>query len=76
MTKDTLVAEQLKRYELLLRENDIDPDQAPGTQTSSLATDEALCKLPTPASTVSEPQATLFTPQLIQGPRGTKLVDK
>ena len=75
--------ERLKRYEALLQEKGIDPNQVTGTSKAehrrkSNRTEvlETVWDLRIPASTVSEPQATIFKPQLLHGQRGTKLVDK
>ncbi|KAL9066410.1 MAG: hypothetical protein Q9157_007144 [Trypethelium eluteriae] len=79
--KDVLVDEQLKRYEALLREKGIDPNQVKGTSEpklypkSSSKVPETVWQLPTPVSTVSGPQTTIFKPQVLHGQGGTKLVD-
>jgi hypothetical protein len=74
--------ERLKLYETLLRENGIDPDQITGTskpethrQRTQPKTSENVGQ-PLTDPTASEPQATVFRPQLIQGQGGTKFVDK
>ena len=77
-----MVYERLKRYEALLREKGVDPYQVTSPpeadshpQNVHSETSEAVWQLPTP-STVSEPRATVFKPELVLGQRGTKLVDK
>ncbi|KAL8704293.1 MAG: hypothetical protein Q9201_002547 [Fulgogasparrea decipioides] len=82
LVKDKLVDERLKRYEALLQTKGIDPNQATGTseagqhrKSSRSEVPETVWQLPTPASVVSGPQATIFKPQLLHGQRGTKLVD-
>jgi hypothetical protein len=72
---DDLVDERLKRYEALLKENNIDPNQVTSTpeaehhhKGSSSEVPETVWKLPS--------QATIFKPQLRHGQRGTELVDK
>lgn len=83
IVKDALVDERLKRYEALLREKGIDPNQVNGTSEAEYHRDssrsevpETVWQLPTPPSTVSGPQATIFKPQLLRGQRGTEYVDK
>lgn len=80
--KDELMDDRLKLYETILREKGIDPDQITGIsrpethrQRTQLEASEGVWHIPT-GSTVSEPQATVFRPQLIQGQGGTKFVDK
>jgi hypothetical protein len=72
---DELVDERLKRYEALLQQNGIDPNQVTSTPeaehhlgSSRSEVPEAVWKLPE--------QATIFEPQLRHGQRGTELVDK
>ena len=81
--KDELVDERLRRYEALLREKGIDPNEATGTSeaeyhpTSNRSEVPGIVwQLPTRTSTVLKPQATSFEPQLLHGQEGTKLVDK
>jgi hypothetical protein len=75
--KDEMVDERLKRYEALLREKGIDPNEVPGTSppehhrrsTSSRSNaPETAWQLP--------PHATIFKPQLRHVQQGTELVDK
>ena len=80
---DKLVDQPLKRYEALLQEKGIDPNQltdvsdAEQIRTNSCSEKpETVWQLPIQASTVSGPQATIFKPQLLHGQKGTKLVDK
>ncbi|KAL9086391.1 MAG: hypothetical protein Q9165_007177 [Trypethelium subeluteriae] len=80
--KDVLVDERLKRYEALLREKGIDPNQVTRTsepklypKSSRSEVPETVWQLPAPVSTVSGPQTTIFKPQLLHGQRGTELVD-
>ena len=81
--RDDLVDERLKRYEALLEEKGIDPNQVTGTpepehhrKSGRSEVSETVWPLPPPASTISGPQATIFQPRLLHGQRGTKLVDK
>ena len=81
--RDKAVDERLKRYEALLQEKGIDPNQLTGNseavhdrQISRSEVTETVWQMPTPASTASGPQATIFKPQLVYGQKGTKLVDK
>jgi len=74
---------RLKHYEALLREKGIDPCQVTGASEAELHSKRCRSEVPEtvrrlliPASAVSEPQATIFKPQLLHGQRGTKLVDK
>jgi hypothetical protein len=81
--EDELVEERLERLEALLQENGIDPNQITVTSESErhrnstrLKVRESIQELPTPASIISEPQTTIFKPQLLHGQGGTKFVDK
>ena len=81
--KEDLLAERLKRCEALLQEKGIDLNQITGTidterhePNGRSQVPEADLQLPTPATTVSEPQSTSFRPKLLHGQRGTELVDK
>lgn len=72
---DELADERLQRYEALLQEKGIDPDQVTSTpeaehhlKSSRSEVLEAVWKLPA--------QATIFKPQLRHGQRGTEVVDK
>ncbi|KAM3066085.1 hypothetical protein ACMFMG_010574 [Clarireedia jacksonii] len=81
--QDNLVDERLKRYEALLREKGIDPNQTPGKsdagrihnpETYEQASHEQVSQS---SATLNpkEPQKTVFMPVLLQGQKGTKLVD-
>jgi hypothetical protein len=81
--QEETVKKRLERYESLLRDKGIDPDKIFVTLDVKNHTKEArseaegiVSQLPTPASMVSEPRATIFKPQLLHGQGGTKLVDK
>ena len=81
--KEKPLDERLKRYEALLEANGIDPNQAPDSsevkhleKSNCAKAPETIWQLPTPTPTVSGPQSTIFKPQLLQGQKGTKLVDK
>ena len=83
VVKTDVVFERLKHYETLLREQGIDPDQTVSTlgagqdhESNRSETSETVWQLPTPASSVSGPQTIIFSPQLLHGQKGTKLVDK
>jgi hypothetical protein len=72
---DELVDERLKRYEALLKENNIDPNQVTSAseaehnrKSSRSGVHETVWRLP--------PEATIFKPQLRHGQSGTELVDK
>jgi hypothetical protein len=78
VVKNELVEERLKRYESLLREKGIDPDQVIGNSETAPAgpnthpqTDSGQPELPDPAWKMS-----VLKPELIRGQRGTELVDK
>jgi hypothetical protein len=77
LVKDELVDEQLKRYEALLREKGIDPDEVAPTSGA-----ENPLKSTSSRSEAQEtawqlrPNATIFKPQLRHGQQGTELVDK
>lgn len=69
--------------ETLLREKGIDPHQLVGPSDEDRMREirrsaalDTVWQLPTPATAVSGPQATIFKPRLIHGQRGTELVDK
>lgn len=64
VAQDEVVLEKLKRYEALLREKGVDPEQAPGSSASESQGE------------VARQKETVFQPQLLQGRKGTKLVDK
>lgn len=76
--------ERLKRYEALLQEKGIDPNQTTATSEAvqrkstrdCLGAQEGVRQLPTPALIASASPATIFKPQLLHGQGGTKLVDK
>lgn len=80
--KYELIEQQLKHYESLLREKGIDPDQIDGTQINERQSESdrseasgTVWQMPTPPSTVSGPQGTLFKPMIVHGRKGTELVD-
>lgn len=80
-TKETSVEERLKHYETLLQENGIDPGQADVTPATKPSQPVNYLREPGtlwPVSGVSAAEywTTKFKPQLLQGQRGTKLVDK
>jgi hypothetical protein len=69
------VDERLRRYEAVLQENGIDPNQLSASsevevhhQSSRSEVSESGWKLPM--------QANIFKPQLLHGQRGSELVDK
>ena len=70
---DDSLNERLKRYEDLLREKGIDPDQAVNglenehePHDSRAKSHETVWQIPTPASTVSGPQETIFKPRILR----------
>jgi hypothetical protein len=73
------VDERLKRYEALLREKGIDPNQAPKTLEAGRnhhpEAPEQVAQLSTTFNPKG-PQKTVFTPVLLKGEKGTQLVDK
>lgn len=73
--KDKLVDERLKRYEAILQEKGIDPNQVTGTLEVVHHRTSSRSEAPETAWTLP-PQATIFKPQLLHGQRGTELVDK
>ncbi|KAI9891748.1 MAG: hypothetical protein M1814_002498 [Vezdaea aestivalis] len=79
---DELLDERLRRYEALLQERGIYPDQIVGVahqeynhQTNLPDISASTSQLPTPTSIVSGAQETIFKPQLLHRKGGTKLVD-
>jgi len=73
--KDQLVDERLKRYEALLREKGIDPNQVIGSSEAEHHRTSSRSEAPNPVWR-TPPQAKIFKPQLLHGQRGTKLMDK
>ena len=78
-----LMVERLKCYEAILREKGVDPNQLgsnpeaePHHMNSGSGVSGDDVQLPTPESTSSVTQTTVFRPQLVHAQRGTKLVDK
>ncbi|KAF2655831.1 hypothetical protein K491DRAFT_598281 [Lophiostoma macrostomum CBS 122681] len=84
---DQLV-ERLRRYEHLLQERGIDPEpprsidnpeEIPpieqGPTPAASAETAGVAQSPMPVSAPSEPRATIFKPEVIQGRSGTRLVD-
>lgn len=85
LAENELVAERLKRLEALLEERGIEPNEPSivadaevndDHPTESIDTMEAVWQMPTPGSTISGPQTTIFKPRLIHNERGTTYVDK
>jgi hypothetical protein len=69
------VDERLKRYEALLRQNGINPDQATGgSEVEQQSNDRPSEDAPDSAS-VETPKSD-FKPHLVHGPTGTTLVHK
>lgn len=82
LNRAELKDERLKRYEVLLQEKGIDPNQSTDNsqaqsrlESSRSRVPQYVWQLPT-TSTDSTPQETVFEPFLLQGERGAKLVDK
>ena len=81
LSRNELLDERLKRYEVLLQEKGIDRNQSidasqvQHSKSSRSGVPQHIWRLPT-ASTDPEPQETLFKPLLLHGQRGTKFVDK
>ncbi|KAI4183953.1 MAG: hypothetical protein L6R41_005064 [Letrouitia leprolyta] len=82
LIKYELMEERLKNYEALLREKGIDLDHVDDRSVNERQSESGrsnpsgtVWQMPTPPSTVSGPQGTLFKPMILQGPEGTKLVD-
>jgi hypothetical protein len=74
-----IVDEKLKRYEALLREKGIDPNQVPSTSEAGRNRQPEVREQPAQLSATlnpKEPQKTVFMPVLLQGQKGTQLVDK
>ncbi len=78
-----MVEERLKHYEAILQKRGIDPYQAVGSieadkphKETALEGPETVWQMPTPASTTSGPQTTIFNARLVQGQGGTKFLDK
>ena len=83
IVRDDSVDERLKHFETLLREKGIDLHQPVGPSDEERSREirrtevlDTAWQLPTPASAISGPQATIFKPRLIHGQKGTELVDK
>ncbi|KAF2092769.1 mitogen-activated protein kinase [Rhizodiscina lignyota] len=81
LSRNELFDERLKRYEVLLLEKGIDPNQVTDTsksqnhdKSSSAGVPQYVWQFPT-ASTDSTPQETVFKPLLLHGQQGTKFVD-
>jgi hypothetical protein len=72
---DELVEERLKRYEALLQEKGIDPNEVASTSEAEHHSKSSCSEVPETAWRLP-PQATIFKPQLRHGQRGTELVDK
>ncbi|PQE23155.1 fungal specific transcription factor domain protein [Rutstroemia sp. NJR-2017a BVV2] len=78
MYNDNIVDERLKRYEALLREKGIDPNQVPNTSEAGRNRQPEVREQAAQLSATlnpKEPQKTVFTPVLLQGQKGTQLVD-
>ena len=80
--RNDLLDERLKRYEALLQEKGIDPNQFMDTSQAQnhriinrSGVPQHVWKLST-ASTDPKPQETVFRPLLLHGQQGTKLVAK
>lgn len=72
--KDELVDERLKRYEALLREKGIDPNQL--TCTSEVEHHRRVHQSVVPETVIKvQQQSTVFKPQLLHGQRGPELVN-
>lgn len=70
-----MVDERLKRYEALLREKCIDPNEVPGiSEAENRGMTANGCSDPL-KPVWKQPQATVFKPQLLVGQNGTELVD-
>jgi hypothetical protein len=80
LASEDLVNERLRRYEALLREKGIDPNQVPGPSLVEQPRDNSQFGISGPlfqqVVSVSRPLSAIFKPQLVQGQKGTSLVDK
>jgi Fungal Zn(2)-Cys(6) binuclear cluster domain len=77
LAKDKTVDERLKRYEALLREKGIDPNQVTGTSEPEHHLRNTGSRAEGPEKAWILPlQSTIFKPRLLQGQGSTELVDK
>ena len=83
--KGDILNDRLKRYEALLREQGIDPNELPDISEperrpkpnhSEVAVPENGLQPPTPASITSEPELSITKTQLLHGQGRSKFVDK
>lgn len=83
--KDNVLNDRLKRYEALLQEQGVDPNGLPDisepeqghklSHTGDVVAENSL-QLPTPASTIFEPDRSITKTQLLHGQGRVKFVDK
>ena len=77
LAKDKSVEERLERYEALLREKGIDPNQVTGGSETEHQPKIIESRSEGPeAHWILPLQSTIFKPRLLQGQEGTELVDK